>query len=163
MQVDILLAAYNGEKYIAQQIESIQSQTYQDWRLFIHDDGSQDDTVSICKRFDLSDERIFFLSDNVYGMGVARHFIYMLNFSTSSFVLFCDQDDVWFPDKLEKMLNAILVKNNEIPQAIFSNAYLWSEDKGIISHRNTLSYSRNLSELLFLNSGVQGSASIFNR
>ena len=162
MQVDILLASYNGEKYIAQQIESIQSQTFQDWRLLIHDDGSDDDTVVICKKYVENDSRILYLSDGITGLGVARHFIYMLKYVTSDFVMFCDQDDIWLPEKIDTMLSNIKQKDQSKAQVVFSNAYLWNPEHGIISKRNTLSYPRNLDALLFLNSGVQGAASIFN-
>jgi len=47
--IDILLATYNGERYIRQQIHSLLSQTYTDWRLLIHDDGSTDETINIIK------------------------------------------------------------------------------------------------------------------
>ena len=47
----ILLATYNGEKYFSEQIESVLSQTYQDWKLWIHDDGSKDNTVQIIRNY----------------------------------------------------------------------------------------------------------------
>ena len=161
--VDILLATYNGDKYLKEQIESIILQTEQNWRLLIHDDGSTDGTVEIIECFAEKDERIIFINDGIKGLGAARNFIHLLQFSDADFLMFCDQDDIWLDNKAAVMLDAIKKKNNKIPQAVFSNAYLWNETQGIISNKNTLTYPRRLEELLFLNSGIQGAASIFNK
>ncbi|MCL2858620.1 MAG: glycosyltransferase, partial [Streptococcaceae bacterium] len=58
MKVNILLSAYNGEKYIAEQIESLQSQTFSDWNLIVRDDGSRDKTAEIVEQFHEQDARI---------------------------------------------------------------------------------------------------------
>ena len=50
MKVNILLSTYNGEQYLAEQVKSIQEQTYQEWELLIRDDGSSDGTVEIIKQ-----------------------------------------------------------------------------------------------------------------
>lgn len=160
--VDILMATYNGEQFVGEQIESILAQTCTDWRLIVHDDGSTDRTVAIINEFCQRDSRILLVDTDTKHLGVARNFIRLLNFSDSDFVMFCDQDDIWLPTKVEKMLAAISEKDNSRPQAVFSNAFLWNETRGIISNRNTLYYPRHIRELLFLNSGVQGAAAIFN-
>ena len=103
--IDILLATYNGEKYIGQQIDSIRCQTYGDWQLLIHDDGSSDNTISIVKELSLKDSRIRLIEDGVVHLGVAKNFIHLLQYSTSPFVMFCDQDDVWLPNKIELTLS----------------------------------------------------------
>lgn len=161
-RIDILMATFNGGKYITEQIESILAQTNHNWRLLIHDDGSTDNTVAICKQFASEDERIQLVDDGKSGMGVAKNFVHLLQYVHAPYAMYCDQDDVWQPEKVEKMLAAIKNKDNSKPQVIFSNAYLWSPEKGIISKRNTLTYPRDLNSLLFLNSGIQGAASIFN-
>jgi len=57
-KVNILMSTYNGEKFVAEQIESIQKQTFQDWNLIIRDDGSKDETVKIIEHFASKDHRI---------------------------------------------------------------------------------------------------------
>lgn len=160
--VDILMATYNGEEFVAEQIQSIIDQSHIEWQLIVHDDGSTDSTIAIIQEFCQKDRRIKLITDNIKHLGVARNFIHLLNFSQSDYIMFCDQDDIWLPNKVEIMLNAIESKDNGIPQTIFSNAYLWNEQRGIISNKNTLHYSRSLRDLLFLNSGVQGASAIFN-
>ena len=56
--IDILMATYNGASYIRTQIQSLQAQTLTDWKLYIHDDGSSDDTMSILKEMKAMDSRI---------------------------------------------------------------------------------------------------------
>ena len=161
--VDILMATYNGGAFVGEQIESIRKQTDGNWRLLVHDDGSTDETVAIVKQYAAADARIKLVEDGVSGLGVAKNFIHLLKYSDAEYVMFCDQDDVWLPDKVEKMRAEISKKDNNRPQVVYSNAYLWNPTKGIISNRNTLTYPRNLRQLLFLNTGIQGAASIFNR
>lgn len=102
--VAILLATYNGEKYLNEQIESILSQSYPNWHLYIRDDGSIDKTISIVKKFQNEYENITLLEDKKGCLGVRDQFLYMLEVVDADYYMFCDQDDVWFPDKIEKSL-----------------------------------------------------------
>lgn len=160
--IDILLATYNGEKYIEQQIDSIRCQTYCDWQLLIHDDGSTDNTIDIVKNLSLRDSRIKLIEDGVVHLGVAKHFIHLLKYSTSPFVMFCDQDDIWLENKVERMFSVIAKQDSTIPQVVYSNAYLWNPEKGIYASKNTLTYPTTLQQALFLNTGIQGASAIFN-
>lgn len=92
--VDIALATYNGANFIRQQIESIQKQTYRNWRLIISDDNSSDDTVDIIKDMMSNDSRIYLVGNKRQG-GVIQNFNYALSQTTSEIVLLCDQDDIW--------------------------------------------------------------------
>ena len=81
--IDILLATYNGEKYIDTQISSIVNQTFSDWKLYIHDDGSSDSTVEKLKDWQSRDSRINFIDDGVIFHNPGKHFMHLLNFSNS--------------------------------------------------------------------------------
>ena len=75
MKVNILLSTYNGEQYLAEQVKSIQEQTYQEWELLIRDDGSSDGTVEIIKQLAARDSRINFINENhVENVGVIKKF-----------------------------------------------------------------------------------------
>ncbi|MGN0301580.1 MAG: glycosyltransferase family 2 protein [Anaerotardibacter sp.] len=117
--VDIVMATYNGEKYISEQIESIQSQTYSNWRLLISDDCSGDRTLEIIRNYAEKDERIIILPQKKNG-GAKENFFYATKYSDfSEYVMFCDQDDVWDSDKvsftLGKMLSAELEYGSDLP------------------------------------------------
>ncbi len=105
-KVDILLATYNGEKYLQEQIESILNQTYTNFRLLISDDGSTDRTLDIVDEYVKKDDRIVtFKQKN--NMGVVRNFEFLMQKVTSKYFMFSDQDDIWKKDKIEKSVKKI--------------------------------------------------------
>lgn len=157
--IDILMAVYNGEAYIRQQIFSIMSQDYQDWRLIIHDDGSTDKTRSIIARFVQMDSRILWVDDGITFHNPAKNFMHLLKSSTADFVCFCDQDDIWLENKLSSMLTAF--PDTEKPGALFSSGYIYdSANNRILSELNYR--INNLKELLYVNGGIHGCRSMFN-
>lgn len=101
-QIQILLSTYNGEKYIAEQLESIFHQSYPNWSLLIRDDGSKDRTLEIIQSFmDKYPDKITLLSDST-NVGACKSFEKLLQYSTSDYVMFSDQDDIWLPNKVEE-------------------------------------------------------------
>ena len=105
-KVDILLATYNGEKYLREQIDSILNQTYKEFRLLISDDGSKDSTRKILEEYKNKDSRIevFFQENN---LGVVKNFEFLLRKVEAKYYMFSDQDDIWKNEKIEKSLNKI--------------------------------------------------------
>ena len=105
-KVDILLATYNGEKYLREQIDSILNQTHTEFRLLISDDGSTDGTREILKEYKEKDGRIdvFFQENN---LGVVKNFEFLLEKVEAKYYMFSDQDDIWKETKIEKSLNKI--------------------------------------------------------
>lgn len=104
--ITILLPTYNGEKYLEEQINSILNQSYSDFSLVISDDGSSDNTRKILKTFESKDKRIqvFYHQKN---KGFLKNFEFLCKKVTTPYCMFSDQDDVWKPTKIEKMLNYI--------------------------------------------------------
>lgn len=99
------MATYNGERYLAEQIESIQAQTFRDWKLLIRDDGSTDNTRQIIEGFVASDSRISFINpDSTENLGVIKSFYALVKHGRADYYFFSDQDDVWLPEKLELTL-----------------------------------------------------------
>lgn len=103
--VDILMATYNGELYIKDQIESILKQTYKEWKLYIRDDGSYDNTINIINKYiEEYPDKIVLIKDNYKNLGCKNNFIELLNYSKNNYSMFCDQDDVWLEDKIERTI-----------------------------------------------------------
>lgn len=102
-KINILMATYNGRRYVAQQVESILNQTYTDFRLIISDDGSTDSTVKILQEYEKKDQRveIYCHQEN---QGAVANFEFLIGKVRSELFMFADQDDVWEPDKIEKTL-----------------------------------------------------------
>lgn len=101
--IDILLATFNSEKYLREQIDSLIAQDYTNWRLLIRDGGSTDSTCAIIGEYiQKYPEQIIFV-----GQGkatVVENFSSLLALSTSDLIMFSDHDDVWFADKIKKTL-----------------------------------------------------------
>lgn len=107
-QIAILMATYNGGKYLREQIDSILSQTFTDWHLYIHDDGSKDDTVSVISEYvNRHPERITLLDYPSQG-GACENFFSLLESVEARYYMFSDQDDVWYNDKIEVTLQRML-------------------------------------------------------
>lgn len=161
-KIDILMATYNGASYVASQIRSLQDQTFSDWTLLVHDDGSTDGTVDIIKRLSKDDRRISIVADGVCFHNCALNFMHLLKFSDAPFCIFCDQDDIWLENKLQLMLDFIESKDNSVPQAVYSNSYVYNPATAVIGGHATLCFPSQLKDVLFLNGGVQGCALMFN-
>ena len=155
------MACFNGAAYIREQIVSLQAQNYGDWRLIVHDDGSMDGTPDIVRGLASADGRIKLFEDGVRFGNAGENFLHCLRMSDAPYIMFCDQDDVWFPDKIETMLSIISSRDQSIPQVVYSQSDVWNPVSGISGHA-TLYFADNLRDFLFLNSGVQGCAAIFN-
>lgn len=106
-----MMASYNGEKYIRQQIESIINQSYTDWTLIVCDDGSTDNTVSILNEYANSDDRISVIANESNYHGAFENFHYLINHCKHidgfDYYLFSDQDDIWKEDKIESLIECI--------------------------------------------------------
>ena len=115
--IAILMSTYNGGQYLKEQLDSILSQSYFDFVLYIRDDGSTDETVSIIRSY--SDSRIQLIEGE--NVGPANSFFSLLNIvQDADYVFFSDQDDIWLPNKIEKLLSEIR-RYDEIPTMVFSD------------------------------------------
>lgn len=106
-KIQILLASYNGERFLQAQLDSLIAQTNQDWELLIRDDNSTDNTPKIIEAFAKAHpDKVRVIRDEPTHrrLGHAQNFSQLLDLSTAPYVMFCDQDDVWHPDKIEVML-----------------------------------------------------------
>lgn len=107
MKISVVMATYNGEKYLKEQLESIRIQTVQPDEVILCDDCSKDHTVSVVKRYishyNLQDRwHIIVNSEN---LGYANNFNKAALRSSGDIIFFADQDDLWLPQKIQKMLN----------------------------------------------------------
>ena len=125
-QVDILLATYNGDKYLRQQIDSILNQTYENWKLIVRDDGSTDNTTSIIEGYrDIVPDKIVVLNDDLGKLGVTNNFAKLLEHSQSDYTMLADQDDIWLPRKIEltynKMRGLVEKHSGDVPLLVYTD------------------------------------------
>lgn len=133
----ILLSTYNGERFIAEQIDSILAQTYTEWRLFIRDDGSKDGTKAILHEYAQQyPEKIFVDETEPRGLGAMRSFEYLLaQHGEAEYFAFSDQDDVWLSDKLA------------LSMATMKRAEQTDPDRPIVVHSDLRVVDEELNEL----------------
>lgn len=105
--VSIIMPCYNAERYVAQSIESVLAQTYQNWELLITDDGSTDKSVEIISKYSKNDDRINVMVSDEH-QGIARTRNMSISRAKGRFVAFLDSDDIWYPEKLEKQVEYML-------------------------------------------------------
>ena len=123
-EIAILLATYNGAWYLCQQIDSIYSQTEQGFTLYFHDDGSTDSSMEIIKQYVHKYNNIIIMEDLTKNRGAKGSFIWMLENVDSKYYMFCDQDDIWIPNKVEITLKAIKEAehiNTKIPIVVITD------------------------------------------
>lgn len=153
------MATFNGAAYLREQLDSLLRQTYAHWQLIVHDDGSTDDTLLILDEYRRMDPRITVMDDGIVGLGPAGNFLHLMQYVNSEYYLFCDQDDIWLEEKVERQLSVI--SQCEGPAVVYSNSYLYV-DGNITSKTSTVIHPRSLRDTLFFNSGIQGCAVLFN-
>ena len=123
--IDILLATYNGEKYLPELLSSLEQQTYTDWKLIIIDDCSKDKTIDVLHSFQETSKHSVEIFVNSKPVGCGKdNFFALAKKSTSDYIAFCDQDDVWLPNKLETCMQAMCdaeKENTSLPILVYSD------------------------------------------
>lgn len=171
-RIDILLAAYNGEQFLKEQIDSILNQTYKDWRLLIRDDGSTDGTIQIIKSYAAKyPDKIRLVEDNLGNLGVGQNFGRLLELCQAEYIMFCDQDDVWLPGKLEKTFSKMKETEKlypDTPILVFSDLKIVDENLKVIadslhSYHKIDPIKESLLKNLIFHSFVTGSTIMMNK
>jgi len=135
--IDILLATYNGEKYVAELIDSLVAQKYQSWRLVVSDDGSRDGTVDIIQEYQRRfPERVVLRARTGGARGARGNFAFLLGLAQGEYVMLCDQDDIWTPTKIEKTLSTMQAAERrmtrETPLLVFSDLRVVDANRRLI-------------------------------
>ena len=122
MKINIVMSAYNGQEFIAEQIRSIQQQTFKDWKLLIRDDGSTDETPKIIVDFAQQDPRIHFINAaERINYGVIKNFYTLVKYEKADYYFLSDQDDIWLPNKLELSLAEAQKYDSEKPLMVYTD------------------------------------------
>ena len=132
--ITVIMATYNGEKYIREQLDSLLKGTYQDFRIFAQDDGSKDGTVVILREYEERFPGKVYVHENEINRRSAGNFYTALIRANeelpgkSDYFMFCDQDDVWDASKIEKTLNKMKEMEKEYgvdePLLVFTDSRL---------------------------------------
>ena len=143
--VSIIMPAYNSEKHIRESIESVLSQSMEDWELLVIDDASQDETADIVQGYVHLDKRIrLFKNDRNIGTATSRNI--GLDNSKAKWVAFLDSDDIWYSNKLERQLE---IAEKEGAELVCSSYCILYENTGKrVNYRipSKISYEKLLRE-----------------
>ncbi len=161
MKIAVLMSTYNGHKFLDKQLKSIAEQTLIDsLELYIRDDGSSDDTFEIIDGWKEKIDIVLFKGENI---GPAKSF-WMLLMDTNiqaDYYAFCDQDDIWDRDKLEKAIKK-LNKLIDVPSLWCSNCRLIDADDNIVDHSMNKNEPTFDIPSQFVCGTTQGCAIVFN-
>jgi glycosyltransferase involved in cell wall biosynthesis len=171
----IVLATYNGARYLVEQIESLRSQTFTAWTLLVRDDGSSDATTDILADYAAADPRIEVIRDPPGNLGAAGNFSHLATVAFrrgASVVLFADQDDVWYPDKVARTIDSLDHAEARLgfdrPILVHTDLRLLDSD-GRLRHRSFMAFQRihnprsNPLATLLVQNYVTGCAMAVNR
>lgn len=134
-KIAILLGAYNAEKYIEEQLLSVVSQTYEDYTLYIRDDDSTDNTLSIIKEFSEKYDNIVLIEDDLGNLGCNGNYFHLLLIVESEYYMFCNADDFWVDSKISLSIKEMLDSKKKyagLPVIIHSDLAITNANLNII-------------------------------
>ncbi len=172
--VEILMATYQGGRWLDVQLASIFAQDYSNWRLLIRDDGSTDDTRNIIRFWrDRFPDKIHVLDEqSIETLGLVGNFSALMGVNSSDYTLFADQDDVWYRDKVSRAVAAIsaLEAQHERGRPLLISGDLRMVDQNlrqlqpsVLKYRGMKAINRPGISGLFLENVVYGCTLIANR
>ena len=131
-EVEILLATYNGERFLREQIDSLLAQDYENIRVLARDDGSSDGTVEVLHQYaERFPDRFQLMSTSLATGSAKRNFLLLMKASSADYICFADQDDVWLPHKVSRTKQAMDQLESEWgrrgPLLVFSDLHLVDE------------------------------------
>ena len=148
-KVQILLATYNGERFLREQLDSILNQEYKIWEILIHDDGSKDNTILILKEYQNNyPKKIRLLIDQKIFSSASKNFFHLIQNRSREANLYClcDQDDIWHKSKLRLIIEKYNSLDYKKPTLIHSDLSL-IDSKGKLlekSHNKLIKYQKNI-------------------
>ncbi len=168
----ILMATFNGDKYLKDQIDSILRQTYSDWHLIIRDDGSTDNTISILKSYQKTyPNKISVIVNNSNKHGAKENFFFLSRMALKEkykYIMYSDQDDIWKKDKIDVTLKKFkeIEKDENIPVLVHTDLEVVDNNLNVIAS-SFIKYSKldnndNFSHLLIQNN-ITGCTILINR
>lgn len=123
-KVAFLLSVYNGAKFLEEQLNAIMQQTHTNWQLYIRNDGSKDNSLDIIKDYVQKDTRIHLLDEHGSNLGYTKSQAFLMSHVTEPYIIFCDQDDVFLPEKTSRSLQKIkeIETNAKLPALVHTEA-----------------------------------------
>ncbi len=166
-KIAVLLSTYNGELFIREQLQSLTVQVSTDFHVYIRDDGSSDETLTICNEF-ATQFPIFTIMSSIEGnIGVVQSFSRLAEHVESEYYMFCDQDDIWLPNKIDNIYKYCLENETDYNTPILCYSDLKTFDGAKINEWSFLEKIKAPLNLQFddlvFRASVWGCTVIFNK
>lgn len=170
--IAILMATYNGESYLREQLESLLSQTYQNFVIYISDDLSTDSTYNILQNYKKKyPTKIVVFQNNSGHHGAKHNFMQLMIHHKADYVMLCDQDDVWKPEKIEitlrKMHELEGKYGKETPILVHTDLEVVNQSLQTISpslkKAMNVDYSRTQLRQIIIQNTLTGCTALYNR
>ena len=147
-KIQILLATFNGEKFLRELLDSIVHQEYKLWELLIHDDGSFDNTIKILNEYQMNfSKKIRILNDQKIFSSASKNFFHLIENRSKEANLYClcDQDDIWHKSKLKLITERYNSKQDKELVLIHSDLSLIDAEGNLLkkSHNKLINYQKN--------------------
>lgn len=170
--ISILMAVYNGEKYLAEQIESVLAQTERDFVLYINDDCSTDGSFRIAADYARRYPRMIAATRNARNSGGAKYnFLRLMTEHRNDYIMLCDQDDVWLPDKIAVSMAGMREMEarygRETPLLLHTDLCVTDAELNVVapSYRKYMNANYDRTELkdLLIQNIVTGCTAVYNK
>lgn len=135
-KVSILMATYNGESFLKEQLDSLLAQTYSNFEVIISDDASTDRTISIIDKYLKKYSNIVLIKNN-FNVGYVKNFERLISVCQNDYIALCDQDDIWDVNKVNIQVDIMLQlekKVQNIPILIHSDLKMIDENSNLINN-----------------------------
>lgn len=142
MKISVVLATYNGQKYILEQIESIHNQTVKADEVIITDDGSTDDTVAIIKKFIIDNDlnSSWYVYENKKNLGYKLNFKKAFSLATGDVIILSDQDDIWEENKIQAFQDVF----QKTKALAINSSFRFIDNEGNLVHKEENNNNNNL-------------------
>lgn len=159
--VTIALATYNGEKYLREQLDSLYNQSYKNIEIVVSDDCSTDCTVAILEEYKKEYGLRYSVNDN--NCGFVKNFENALKMCKGDYIALCDQDDIWFPEKIEILVNEIKDYSLICSDAVIIDSYGNKVAESMYLHTNRIFREKNQFQHLLYHNFIPGCTMLFKR
>lgn len=170
-RINVIMATYQGEKYLKQQLDSILASSYKNFVISIYDDGSTDQTVEIARSYEKQYPNTIRFYQNKKNLGHFHNFMQGVVGNDFDYIMFCDQDDVWKSNKIEdtyRYMKKVEGKQKQnVPTVVFSDAIVVNEKLEVIDSSVHKSSGLDTSKLDFahmlMENKIMGCTMMLNR
>lgn len=172
-KIDVLLAVHNGANFLKTQIDSIIKQTHQNWRLLVRDDHSNDESYEILNRYSRKyPDKIIMINDGNGNLGASGNFMKLMEHTDADYVMFCDQDDYWYPEKMEYSIRKMKEMKNgngsDIPLLVHTDLQVADQNlklrsKSFWKYQSLKPENSTSINHLLISNVVTGCTTMFNR